>query len=123
MKYDDRYIFNGLSDFEAHGMWWGEKSPEHTCWICKERTKWINLNFQCHICSDECQDYLTFRYMFSDVTSSMMSDIRHIRHLITDFTDLDSDLSEAREVLQELEDRIEDIREHLPNWITKLLRA
>jgi hypothetical protein len=29
---------------------------EQPCWMCQRQTHWVEVNFECHLCSPECVD-------------------------------------------------------------------
>lgn len=64
MKFSDKYphmkpIIDEAPNFIIRGT---EMKP---CVICKEPTEFIYLDFECHVCSEECQDTLEYQYMAS----------------------------------------------------------
>ena len=52
---DDSYDYNG-SDYIVDSL---SSGP---CLVCKEATRWIDLNFEAYLCSTECEDALWAEY-------------------------------------------------------------
>ena len=59
MKFDNLYpnqptnIEQKGIEFEGSDLFkYGESQP---CWNCGELTSWIDINFEAHLCSEECE--------------------------------------------------------------------
>ena len=45
---EDEIVYKGASLFKS--------DREFPCWQCGEMTLWIDLSFEAHLCSEECED-------------------------------------------------------------------
>lgn len=56
----------------AHDILYGQNSG--SCFICQSSTKWIEINFETYICSEECLKRINRQW----IEASKQSDRRHI---------------------------------------------
>lgn len=61
VKFDDsnREI---LKEIEYKGSTLWHASTPGDCFICHEKTYWIDIHFECFICSEECEDKIWSEY-------------------------------------------------------------
>jgi len=80
MKFDDLYpnqpMELGTPDiqFEGSSVWkYGEPQP---CWHCEELTSWIDISFEAHLCSQECEraKWEEFRIAFNSAPKGETND-------------------------------------------------
>lgn len=61
MKFDILYPNADIHKFEGkEGVIKGKSS--RPCGECKDLTQWVDINFECPICSTECQDKMIEEY-------------------------------------------------------------
>ena len=60
MKFEDKYPNVISGDMPEDTILVGSKKDN--CYICGALTQFIDIDFQTHICSEECLDKLTFQW-------------------------------------------------------------
>lgn len=60
MKFSQKY--STLKPFEVAGNVMRGTTVDH-CHVCGALTDFVDLDFQCHVCSDECDDQLTWEFL------------------------------------------------------------
>jgi hypothetical protein len=78
MKYSDKYIFEGLLDFQTRGIQWG-RDHSGLCTVCGDVTNWMDIDFQCWLCSTECSFILDFQYQYDTWMGNIRGIIEWIR--------------------------------------------
>lgn len=62
MKFKDKYPhMKPIVDEAPNGVIRGYDALP--CAICNEDTEYVDINFECHICSDECQEKMDRDYI------------------------------------------------------------
>jgi len=54
MKFDDKWSDNCYKEYQFEGSSLIRSEIEGQCFMCKEMTKWIDISFHGHLCSEEC---------------------------------------------------------------------
>ena len=69
MKFIDKYPnMIPIKDEAPNGIIRGNEV--RPCAVCGELTEYIDIDFECHICSDECQDQMCLDYIDACLKSS-----------------------------------------------------
>ena len=70
MKFIDKYPnMKPIIDEAPNGIIRGyEKKP---CWNCGELTEYIDINFEAHLCSEECQRQKNLEYIDAFLNDTM----------------------------------------------------
>jgi len=53
MKFDKKYPNAKYLEVFDEGIMKGKKP--HVCWHCGEGCNWVDIDFEAHLCSEECQ--------------------------------------------------------------------
>ena len=61
MKYSDKYPNAEYAQNVEHGIIKGKRKDN--CYVCGTLTDFIDIDFECHICSEECLDKITDEFI------------------------------------------------------------
>ena len=55
MKYDNKFPHARPDDDKEYDRCMIKLSRSEPCFVCGSRTQWVDIDYQCFICSEECQ--------------------------------------------------------------------